>query len=285
MGGRRMKAPTQPKKDDFSTATTKAYDGHKRRSRSPRVDLCDRGSLLAMLCSGTIAHIFSLSHVQIAGAWAAPVHMSAAPMLLAQRPPLNEICEAGIAIVPIGEHWGIGSTTSRVNSAAPLLLLARPISLPIRKAIRTIKRIDRAQGRRHCRRNFFSATDALELTTAGLLAWAPLVLPIECIDFTFIHWPDAPNHCKQAEQERQYGANAACEVPSAWHSAEVAAITHKSVRRVCYVSSLPAADICQVACRAHASITNATCSEIIMWSNTNHRDGLNHGVKQPTTCD
>merc|ERR1711976_1000979 len=102
--------------------------------------------------------------------------MVAAPVLLAKRPPLDEICEAGVAVIPVGEHWSRGSATSTVNSAAPLLLLARPISLPIRKAVRTVKRIDRAQGlRRPCRRLIFFAPDALKLTTAGLLAWAPLV--------------------------------------------------------------------------------------------------------------
>lgn len=285
MGGRKMKAPTQPKKDDFSTVAAKAYDGHKRKSLSPRVDLRDRGSLLAMLSSGTVAHACSLNHVQVARAWATLSRMIAAPMLLAQRPPLHEICEAGIAIVPIGEHWSIGATASSMNFAAPLLLLARPISLPIRKAVRTVERVDGAQGRR-CRRNHFFAPDALELTAASLLSWTPFILPIECVDFTLIHWPDAPNHGQQTEQEGQDGAKQAREVPPAWYSAEVAAVTHEPVRGVCYVSSLPATDKCQVAIRAHASIaTNATCSAVITWSHTSHRDGLNHHEKQPTTCD
>merc|ERR1712176_1363933 len=50
--------------------------------QSPLCDRCNRCSPDPMLCSGTIAHVRCLDHVQISGAWATLVGIVAAPLLL-----------------------------------------------------------------------------------------------------------------------------------------------------------------------------------------------------------
>merc|ERR1712045_397661 len=89
---------------------------------------------IACACSGCIS-------------WARLHAMRATPALLALGPALHPIGEGRIAVVLCSRNFCILSATPAMLRTAPLLLLGRPLCLPISLPIGAIERIYRTSGR------------------------------------------------------------------------------------------------------------------------------------------
>merc|ERR1719296_121859 len=235
-------------------------------------------SLGAMLCSRTVAHVLCLEHVQITRVWAAVSAMVAAPHLLGHGPSLHEVGEPSIAIVLIGRSRSIVTTASVMHVAAPPLLLTRPFGGPVRVAICAIVGIHGTD------RSWYGgwlvrvATDAHERTAALLLGGSPLVLPVHLIDLTLVRRPNAPEHCQQAEQQRQHRANEACEVAPAAAIREVATIAHEAICGISTILALPTTNERHLAAHAHSwplvIAVHSTCIAVTITSiRRSHREG------------